>query len=235
MTIASTFSPGAALLAATFIILIGAGLMPTLIVIARFVVRFAVSEAISIARSELIKWAAITAAALAFGLAATPAPAAAADKPVAFALEEAVPVPGTALDTAITQTFARVVTAGAKPLPVWLLDAAARIYTAYRIHQVGKKADEAARMALAGLTELAHVRSEIEAGRMLTEQQRATRTRLEAQAAQIEGLAKRVTAVEQRTERLEQKTDHVVSVATRPGCPELHAWDSRLGRCTNRQ
>jgi hypothetical protein len=155
---------------------------------------------------------------------------------VVAVVAEAAPTPGAAPDAAITQAFARVVTAGAKPLPVWLLDAAARIYTAYRIHQVGKKADEAVRIALTAMNELAHVRAEIEAGRMRSEhEERAVRRRIEAQATQIEGLGKRVTAVEQRTERAEQKTNHAISVATRSGCPEFHAWDRKLGRCTKRQ
>lgn len=229
-------SPELVTLAAIFIILVGAGLMPALVVIVRFVFRFAVNEAISTASSELIKWIAIAAGALVFGLLGTPAPAAESGRPVAAVVSEAAPTPGGALATAITQTFARVVAAGAKPLPVWLLDAAARIYTAYRVHQVGKKADEAARIALAAMTELAHVRAEIDSGRMDSEQeQRAPRARFEAQATQIEGLEKRVKANEDRTKRLEHKADRLLSVATRPGCPKLHAWDRKLRRCTNRQ
>lgn len=161
---ADQFTPELVVLTTTFVILVGAALMPALVVVARFAFRFSVDEAISTVRNEFIQWAAIAANALVFGLIATPAPAAATEKPVAVRVAEAASTPAAALDTAIIQTFARVVTAGAKPLPVWLLDAAARIYTAYRIHQVGKKADEAARIALAAMTELPHVRADIDVG-----------------------------------------------------------------------
>jgi hypothetical protein len=231
----ATFSSEMSLLVAVFITFVGAGLMPGLIVVARFAVWLAIQEAISTALSELVKWVAITAATVALGLTVARAPAAAVEKPSTVPSAAALLAPGTALDTAITQTFARVITAGAKPMPVWMLDTAARIYTAYRIHQVGDKADEAGRIALAVLTEVAHLRSEIEAGRITEQEQDTARTRLEEQATVIEGLAKRVGEVEQRTNRLEQKTNDVVGVVTRSGCPPLHAWDRKLGQCTNRQ
>ena len=72
------------------------------------------------------------------------------------------------------------------------------------------------------MIELTHVRAEINAGRMLSEQeQRAVRTRLKAQATQIEGLENRVTAVEKRTERRIDRFPKFAHPVLIPDAPQL--------------
>ena len=232
-----------ALLALVFTVLVGAGLIPVLIVarlavvIGRYIAYYAALEAFATARSEPLKWLVVTLAAV-FGLGfATPASAAAVEKPAAVAAStETAPSASRDLDNAITRTFVLVTGKAAKPMPVWLLNSAVRIYTAYRTYRNGQKVEEASCIAHAALAEIAHVRAEIEAGRQVSQhEQRVTHARLEAQAEQLEGLAQRVTAVEQRTQRLEQTTGRVVRIATRRGCRTFQAFDRKLRRCTDRR
>lgn len=113
---------------------------------------------------------------------------------------------------------------------------AARVYTAYRLRAIGKKADEAAPLALGAIADLTNVHTEIKAGRLKTAQeQMEVRRRAEAMAAPIEALEKCVMAVEERTAEVESRIDDVVCVGSRPGYPRYHAWDREKRRCTNRQ
>jgi hypothetical protein len=226
----------AVLMATAWLILFGAALMPALIVLARLTVRSAVRATVAMLVGELLKWAAITLAAAALAVASmTSVPAAAAETCPPDVASSVAPE-STTLDMSITAAFLSVTGKSKRPMPIWLLESAARIYTAYKAYKNGQKVEEAFRIAQAALAEISNVRTEIEAGRVFSKQeQRLTRTRLRAQEALIEGLDRRVSSLEGRTERLEQKTNQVAGVVGRRGCPALHAWDRNFRRCTNRR
>jgi|GEM_PF-5881094 len=220
------------LLGVMWLILLCAGFAPRPLTL----VRLALRAAGAMLAGEVARWAGIILAAAALAIAsAMPAPAAAAET-CAPALAAPAAATGDDPDPSVAEAYLRVTARSMKPMPVWLLDAAARIYEAYQASRAARRAKEAARIARAALAEIAQVRAEIEAGRVLGEnQQRILRTRLEAQGAAIDGLGRRVAEVERRTQRLERSTEHVARIATRRGCPSLHAWDRKLQRCTNRQ
>ena len=238
----SQISKSAALLAAVWLILVGAGLTPWFGGAERLAIRFfllladlTVREALATARSEILKSAAIAFAA-AIGIScAAPVPAAAQQTAAVTTLSSEKAPASAALDATVTEAFLSVTAKGAKPLPVWLLDSAIGIYTAYKTYRNGEKFEEAARVARAALDEIARVRAETEAGRRTSEhEQRLIRTRLDAQVALIEGLDGRVKSLEQRAGSLEHTSKQLASIVTRRGCPPLHAYDRKLRRCTNR-
>jgi hypothetical protein len=224
-----------ALLAVFWLILVGAVLAPSPIVLAWLAVRVAVRVVLGVLLGQLMKRPAIGLAMVLAVASATPSPAAAAETCAPAAAASAAPARAS-LDLSVTEAFLHATRKSAKPIPFWLIETAIRIYDAYQTYRNGEKVEEAARIACAALAEVARVRGQIEAGRKLTErEQHIMRTRLEAQAALIEGLEGRVRGLEARTGRLEQQTEQTARIVTRHGCPPLQAWDRKLGRCTSRQ
>ena len=205
------------LLAVFYIILIGAGLMPVLEAIAqnrvaRKIATMAFFDTIVSYLRNLVP--AIVLGVI--GLALIPS-AAVAQAPLAPS------------DSAVVDSFLKATKAGKKQIPTWLLDLGARIYAAYRVHQISKKADKAASLALAALDEISRLRDGIEAGQIASERElHLARLRIEAQATRIEDLAHRLIIVE-------AKTDRLMGSVFRRACPVLYAWDTKVGRCTNRQ
>jgi hypothetical protein len=224
-----------ALLATFWLILLAAALAPAPLVLARLALRVAVRVALGALLGQLLKRLTIGLAIALAVAAATPVPAAAADACAPAATASALPA-SARLDLSVTDAFLRATGRSAKPIPFWLIETAIRIYEAYQTDRNGEKADEAARIAHAALTEVAHVRTEIEAGHKLTEfEQHVMRTRLEAHAAGIQRLDGRVRNLERRTGWLEEETKRTARIVTRHGCRPLHAWDRKLGRCTSRR
>jgi hypothetical protein len=230
-----------ALLAAGFAVLVGAGLMPAIAFAARLAVLackvfacHALIEAIATAGREALKSLLITAAVL-FGatyVAAGAWPALAEDRPTPTVAE----APVADLPEAITRTFLLVASKADKPMPVWILDTAVRIYTAYRTYKNGEKVEQATRIAHAALNEIAHVRDGIEAGLYHPgDELRLIRARLEGQADRLERMGQRVDRIELNIEREMKRTSRVMKIVTRRGCQKFEAFDNRIGRCTDRR
>lgn len=193
--------PDLAILTAFASILVGAGSMPLLVVLTRYVASVLINELISTLRGEFIKWLHV-ALALALGFAAVPAPAVEITKPAVSQVVDSG-APSAPLVAAMIDAFARVTAVGSKPIPAWVMDLGVRLYTAYRVYQIGKKADRVAALALAALNEN---RTEVEARRLRYDgEQQATRMRIEALAVEMETLNGRVTAVEKRAQRIDRR------------------------------
>lgn len=104
------------------------------------------------------------------------------------------------IEQAIEALHRWIKTPSRKPMPVWAIDTATRVITAWRTYTNGKKFEEASRIALAALKEVAAIKAMVEDGLEITDREyRLVRDSLEAQAGRLDLLTGRVDRVEQAT------------------------------------
>ncbi len=139
-----------------------------------------------------------------------------------------------------------VINGAKKPLPAWALDTAMKAYKTYKTYKNGEKVEEVQQAVLAVLKTVAEIKTDVDAGRELSDKEyRRTRDLLDTQGLRLGDLEVRVDRVEkatretaarlrawqQRTEAAEARAASVERRFGRRGCPVGHAY--RNGSCVD--
>ncbi|MGE4127998.1 MAG: hypothetical protein AB7E80_07510 [Hyphomicrobiaceae bacterium] len=172
------------------------------------------------------------------GLYFTPEAAQAAPREARFAVER--PATGT-----IEDMMARI-KSSKKPLPVWALDLAMRAYDIYLTYQSGKRvgavekrADDVEHEVQAILKVVLDVQKQVEAGREMTDREfRLTRELLDSHGRRLNDLTGRVARLEREAAKHSRQLDEARGALARlgrgfrrPGCGVGRAW--RNGKCVD--
>lgn len=238
-----------ATLAAILFIILGAMLMPLLTGAARltgrvlgFAIRAGVTEAVSAARLEILKWVLVALLAL-FGLGfahAASAEGLGTAKPVATIAIAVTPAVAPESAAVAIERLMPVIARAAKHPGVQVAGLALRGVTAYQLYVLRREVAEVRQTTLAMLKDIASVIARVEHGEQLSAAQWAeAHDRLDGHARRLDDLAARVDRLEPRVDALETAMVRRERVAREWArfnrvCKEAeHVWRPGLGKCVH--